>query len=424
MKRVTLQYVRQLETMLEVSKALGSEITLDNLLSLILDKTTFVMDAERSSLFLYDAKTNELWSKIAQGLKTKEIRIPLGVGIAGSSALTRSVINISDAYSDPRFNFEIDKITNFKTKNVLCMPLVGKEGQLIGVIQVLNKKRDTPFNKEDEDLLATLASHISVALHRANLMEYYIENKCMEESLLFARKIQMGMIPAVYPPFPDKADLIDIHAMVEPAKEVGGDLYDYFLLDDRFLCFIIGDVSGKGVPAAMFMAMTKTLFKAIAKSSMHPEDIVSAVNKLLVASNEAIMFVTLFCGMLDLTTGILEYCNAGHNPPYIIHPDGTVLNLVAAVPSIAMAVDEQALYHREHIQFNKGDTIYLYTDGVNEAMNQQHEQFSNESLQAFLAVHSSATAKELVLETYKEVKRFVKDAPQSDDIAMLVIKYL
>lgn len=181
MMSATRQYVRQLEVILEVAKALGSGITLDNLLVLILNKTTEVMDAERSTLFLYDPSTDELWSKIAQGLETMTIRIPMGKGIAGYVGKTRTPVNIPDAYSDPRFNPEVDKITQFKTRNLLCLPLVFQDGTLIGVIQVLNKKSTAFFDKNDENLLSILGSHVAIALHRAQLMEYYIANKCLED---------------------------------------------------------------------------------------------------------------------------------------------------------------------------------------------------------------------------------------------------
>ena len=377
----------------------------------------------RSSLFLYDPKTDELWSKIAQGLLIKEIRFPSGVGVAGDVAKTRKTANIPDAYLDKRFNPEFDRKSNYRTKSILCMPLVGDKGQLVGVIQVLNKKTGDVFNEDDEALLEALSSHISVALQRAQLIEHYVESQLIEESLLQARKIQMGMLPTVFPPFPTKLDILDIYATLEPAKFVGGDLYDFFILDDQALCVIIGDVSGKGIPAAVFMAMAKTLFKAVAKSNMHPEDVLTEVNNLLVASNEELMFLTLFFGMLNLLTGVFEYCSAGHNPPYIIHPDRTIANLTFDPACIPLAIKENYKFKSKSIKCNPGDMVYLYTDGVNEAANSRNELYSTERMERFFKSRTFDSARDLVLESLKDVKKFVKDAPQSDDITILAFRY-
>lgn len=418
-----LQSIHKLQAILDVSKAMGSEITIDNLLKLILDKTTEVMDADRSSLFIYDEKTNELWSKIAQGLVSSEIRFPVGIGVAGDVAKTLKTENIPDAYLDKRFNPGIDKLNNYRTKSLLCMPLLGDKGQLVGVIQVLNKKTADAFDEEDEAILEALSSHISVALQRAQLIEHYVENQLLAESLQHARKIQLGMLPTTFPPFPDIIDIVDVYAILDAAKFVGGDLYDFFLLDDNYLCIIVGDVSGKGIPAAVFMAMAKTLFKAVAKATMHPEDILMQVNNLLVGNNEELMFLTLFFGMLNLATGVFEYGSAGHNPPYIIHPDGTITNLTFESPCIPLAIQADFVFNSKTIQCYPGDFIYLYTDGVNEATDSKDELYSNERLEVFLKGKSFTTAKELVLGSLKEVKDFVKEAPQSDDITILAVKY-
>ena len=308
---------RNLNALLGVSKALASEIRLDDLLQVIVEKSAEALDADRATLFLYDESRNELWSKTTQRLEIKEIRVPLGVGIAGTVAKTRKPINIPDTYADARFNPDFDKATGYRTRSILCMPLIGNGDRLIGVIQVLNKKDQEAFNEADESLLDGLSAHITVALERARLIEAYIEKERMEEALKLAHDIQMSMLPKIFPPFPERSEF-DIFATIAPAKEVGGDLYDFFFIDDDHLCFAIGDVSGKGVPASLFMAVTKTLFRATARTCSTPGEILARLNIEICRDNESCMFVTLFCAILNIRTGQVDYSNGGHSLPYYL----------------------------------------------------------------------------------------------------------
>src|SRR5262245_32815232 len=182
MKPETSSQTRKLAILLDVAKALANQLRLDDLLSTIIGKTADVLDAERATLFLYDQTGDELWSKTTDQLEIREIRFRVGVGIAGDVARTRTVANVADAYADPRFNQDFDRQTRFRTRSVLCMPLSGSQQELIGVIQVLNKKSRTGFDREDESLLEGLNAHISVALERAQLIEAYIEKDRVLES--------------------------------------------------------------------------------------------------------------------------------------------------------------------------------------------------------------------------------------------------
>jgi len=225
--------LRDLRALLDVSKALSSETRLDNLLQIIMEKATEVIDADRSSLFLYDESRNELWSKIAQKLgKIKEIRFPVGVGIAGEVAKTQKPLNIPDAYSDPRFNPDFDKQSGYRTRTILCLPMISSTGKLEGVIQVLNKKSGGVFDERDISLLEALGAHAAVALERARLTEAYIEKERIEETLKLAREIQMSILPQRFPPFPNRTEF-DIVAAIEPAKEVGGD-FEYYKCPDLY----------------------------------------------------------------------------------------------------------------------------------------------------------------------------------------------
>ncbi len=412
---------RNLKALLGVAKALASEIKLDNLLHVIVAKAAEVMDAERATLFLYDKSRDELWSKTTQKLEIKEIRVPLGVGIAGTVAKTRALINISDAYADPRFDPTFDKQTGYRTRSILCLPLIGTGDSLVGVIQVLNKKNRETFDPIDESLLAGLSDHITVALERGRLIEAYIEKERLEEGLKLAHDIQMSMLPKTFPPFPERRDL-DVFAAIAPAKKVGGDFYDFFFLDEDRLCFAIGDVSGKGVPAALFMAVTKTLFKASAGRAQNPGEILSTVNREICQDNDAQMFTTLFCGILDTRTGEIRYSNGGHNRPYHVSRAG--VQQVPKTGGRVLGLLEETIFGGSRLVLLPGETLFLYTDGVTEALDAAGEFFSERRLESILSQTKSASAREQIGHLTRDITLFAAGAEQADDITTLAIRYL
>ena len=414
------RHTRNLDALLRVSKALASEIRLDDLLQVIVEKAAEVLDADRSSLFLYDESLNELWSKTTQRLEIKEIRVPLGVGIAGTVAKTRTPINSPDTYADDRFYPKFDKETGYRTRCILCMPLIGNGNRLIGVIQVLNKKDQGVFNEADESLLGGLSAHITVALERARLIEAYVEKERMEEALKLAHDIQMSMLPKIFPPFPERHEF-DIFASIAPAKEVGGDFYDFFFINDDHLCFAIGDVSGKGVPAALFMAVTKTLFRSTAGTGGTPGEILARLNAEICGDNESCMFVTLFCAILNIHTGQVDYSNGGHNLPYHLHHSG-----VSALENFggrALGLVEQSPYASGRMLLGPGETLLLYTDGVTEAMDPNEIPYSDRRLARSLASNRRSSPRQIIDDLISDVRHFAGEARQSDDITVLALLY-
>jgi phosphoserine phosphatase RsbU/P len=415
--------LRNLNAILEVSRAMSSEVQLESLLHVIVQNTLAVMEADRTSLFLYDEGRNELWSKVAQELgPLQEIRFPVGVGIAGHVAQTRQGVNLTDAYRDPRFNPDFDKQTGYRTRSLLCLPLTSNKGKLIGVIQVLNKKGSGVFDEKDESLLAAFGAHAAVALDRAQLIESYVEKQRMEETLKLAHEIQMSMLPKRFPPFPHRTEF-DLYAVIEPAREVGGDFYDFLLLDEDHLGFAIGDVSGKGIPAALFMSVTKTLLRVTASKQSRPEAVLAELNNELCRDNDTSMFVTIFYGILHLRTGALEYSSGGHNPPYVLAHNGLVEPLVKT-EGMALGVLRDTTYQAKTIQLRAGDGLFLYTDGVTEAMDKADNLFSDRRLHECLTRASGLSPVALIRSVLEEVKWFSSGADQSDDITALAIHYL
>ena len=256
-----------------------------------------------------------------------------------------------------------------------------------------------------------------VAKNQAKYQRMNEQKERMENELHIASEIQMAMIPKTFPPFPDRTDL-DFAASIVPAKEVGGDLYDFFIRDEN-LYFCIGDVSGKGVPASLVMAVTRSLFRATSAHETSPQRIVSAMNDTMSESNESSMFVTFFCGVLNLATGHLRYSNAGHNPPLILTDD---INLLSVQSNIPLGVMVGYNYSEQDIQLKYDDSLLLYTDGLTEAENMQAQQFGLDRVEAVLRTRRSSQEHLEALQS--AVTEFVGGASQSDDLTMLFIHYL
>ena len=242
----------------------------------------------------------------------------------------------------------------------------------------------------------------------------------IESELRIASSIQMGMLPKQFPAFPERND-ISLSAKLVPAKEVGGDLYDFFIEDEK-LYFIIGDVSGKGVPASLVMAVTCRLFRSIASYLKKPAEIISSLNDSLADGNDSNMFCTAFLGILDLKTGHLDYCNAGHNAPLVILPDGNI-SALNVVPNLPLGLFGGFPYQGQETTINKQTMLYLFTDGVNEAENTKKELFGDDTLVAMLKKNVSLTTDGIIEITFDEIRRHADGAEQSDDITVMCLKY-
>ncbi len=244
----------------------------------------------------------------------------------------------------------------------------------------------------------------------------------MKSELRIAHDIQMNIMPADFPPFPDKPE-IDIHAILKPAKEVGGDFYDFFFISPDRLCLVVGDVSGKGVPAALFMSMVITYIRSIAKVFDKPDLILDNVNREVTRGNDSCTFVTVFLGILNIKTGELSYTNAGHNPPLKINVNnGVTLLDDANCPGIGM--DDDFSFSEKTIMLQSLDMICICTDGVTEAFDEKEEMFSEERLIEEVYKHREYTAGELADEIFQKVQSFSEKMPQADDITILNLRYL
>lgn len=289
----------------------------------------------------------------------------------------------------------------------------------------LNEKGGVPVlrSRDEVDTLTSAFQVMKNSLkeHIRKLTETTAAKERIESELNIAHDIQMRLLPNTFPPFPDRQEF-DLYATMEPAKEVGGDFYDFFFVDSTHLCFVIADVSGKGVPAALFMAMSMTLVKATARYGLPPEETLFRVNNELARDNDACMFVTTFLGILDTVSGELIYSNGGHNPPLHLKRAGGV----AWLPNsgcLMVGAMEGTLYKRERLLLEPGDSLFLYTDGVTEAMNLHEELFSDGRLEQDLSAIQGSEIKDIVSGTMANIRAFTGEAPQSDDITMMMIQY-
>lgn len=263
---------------------------------------------------------------------------------------------------------------------------------------------------------------VDLADHIRELTETTAAKERIQSELKLATDIQASLLPRIFPPFPDRNEF-DLFALMKPAKEVGGDFYDFFFLDERRICLIIGDVSDKGVPAALYMMVAKTLLKSEALRGASPAQILERTNSILALDNETSMFVTVLCAILDTDTGQLDCANAGHLPPIIQSADNSTA-YHSFSPGFVLGPMPDINYRTEQLILRPGELFLLYTDGVNEAVNQALEEYGERRLLDCVTAHPAATPKQIIDTIQAEVHTFANGAPQSDDITMLAIRYL
>ena len=264
-------------------------------------------------------------------------------------------------------------------------------------------------------MLAKLEDYIQ------NLSKITAEKERIGAELNVAKQIQADMLPSIFPAFPDR-DEFDIFASMDPAKEVGGDFYDFFMVDDNHLAFLIADVSGKGVPAALFMVITKTLIKNQVMKGHEPYAVFEEVNNQLCENNQEGMFVTAWLGILEISTGIITYVNAGHNPPMVKRRDGK-FNSLQCRPGFVLAGMDGIPYQQDKIKMQEGDYIYLYTDGVTDTNNVKEELFGEDRLRDVINVYKDHNPESLLRSIKSELDQYMGEAEQFDDITMLCIEY-
>ncbi|PJF44619.1 MAG: hypothetical protein CUN55_03070 [Phototrophicales bacterium] len=576
---------RELQVFDAVARALSTERNADALLDLIVDKLTDVVDADRGTLYLYDPERNELVSKILQDDtgRLTQIRLPMGEGVAGYVAETGETVNITSTANDPHFAKNFDRESGYHTQTMLCTPMRNAGGEIIGVIQLLNK-RDGVFTRRDEIVLSVLASQAAIAIENNRLLQSEKEKRqiadrlrevssIINSSLELAEVLQLILqelehvvpfdlasilliegqelvlragrgfqkpipmhsplfkitenlliqemmkthLPLIIPDvredsrwirtehtaemhswlgaplivgdqvigelsinhrqadfyrqthvdivrtfanqaaaaierarlheqtivqarlqqevetartiqtsfLPDRDPQLagwDIAASWQPAKEVAGDFYDYIYLPDDRLGFVIADVCGKGIPASLFMALSRTILRVMAQTDLPPSLLLEQVNNQLKSDSRSNLFVTLFYGLLDLQTGAMTFANGGHNPPIWIQAERPKQFTMLNPTGPALGVFPNVYYDQNTINFKSGDVLVLYTDGVIEAINEDEEEFDEARLVDCIVAHAHHSAETLNAAIRQTVARFIGTQSTEDDATILVIK--
>ncbi len=322
---------------------------------------------------------------------------------------------------------EMDGLTLLTKLNeqypLLKAVIVSAYGDMANIRMALNRGAFDFVTKpiDFDDLEATLKKTILEALTFKQAVKDRDQLVTIQQELEVARKIQQSIVPRRFPPFPDRKEF-EIHATMIPAKDVGGDFYDFFLIDDDRLAFVIGDVAGKGVPAALFMAVSKTLLKATALKGLPPEECLQQVNRILYMESVAAMFVTIFYGILSTRTGELHYCNGGHNPPYLLRANGQI-EALELTGGIALGAMKNTAYKAKQITLQAGDGIFLFTDGVTEAMDRNNELFSEARLEENLKGKTGVSLPQLIEGVIAAINIYASGAPQADDITTLALRF-
>ena len=316
----------------------------------------------------------------------------------------------------------LTKINEMRIPSLKCI-MVSAYGDMDNIRHAMNNGAFDFATKpiDLDDLQITIDKAVEQIEYIRNSQKEHAQLVDIQSDLSVAREIQQAILPRTFELNMADAASLDIYASMHAAKDVGGDFYDFFPIDDHRIGFTIADVSGKGVPAAIFMAVSRTLIKATGLRDMGSNECMKTVNDILCDESVGSMFVTVFYGIYDLQTGLVDFTNAGHNPPYILHADGTV-EMVKSDCNLVLGALEGIDFKNASLQLEPGDTLVMYTDGVTEAENKEQAQFENARLETTLAALKGASSRQIVDTVNARVKEFTDGAPQSDDITQLVIR--
>jgi len=408
--------ISRLSTLIEVNGIISSSLNLDQILENVMTISKQVMNADASSLMLIDEKTNELVYEVALGTvgqKLKqEFRLKMGQGIAGTVAQEGKPLLLEDAYDHPKFYRGHDEATGYRTKSMITVPL--KVGERItGVAQVINRLDGKPFDADDLELFIALCSMAAIAIENAKMHKSLMEKQRLIKDMEFARTVQESFLPQQTPVIRNYT----FSAHYTPAQEVGGDFYDFIHLDGGRIGVVIGDVSGKGVPAALYMAKLGSDMKTLAFTEGEPSSAVQKLNDLLVERSRRGMFATLLYIELDSQSGRLVMVSAGHLPPIIRKADGSLKKL-AATGGSPLGILAGMKFIQGSASLEQGDTMILYTDGIIEAMNGREELYGYERFEKLLR-KGPADPEGLKTAIISDVNRFTGLSPQHDDMTLV-----
>lgn len=405
----------RLKALNDFHRALAGPVSLAELLELLLDRLFVALHPEEGVILL----------KQPDGTLTTAAsrRLPGAHGpLVVSRSLAEEVVGrataalVSDLAADERFA-GAQSMVGTGIRSILAAPISDAAG-CVGMVAIYSRAHVRRFSEEDLELLVSLSSAAALRIRNVELAEEAAARRVEDRELALAHDIQMAMLPRQMPARRE----LEAAATLIPARAVGGDLYDFILIEDA-LWFVVADAAGKGVSAALFMAVTRTLFRALAHAGATVSSVIGRMNDELARDNDKQFFVTAIVGRLDVQTGSVSYSNAGHLVPLFVSRAGALRSTAAAEGGMALGIIERTVYREEHVQLAAGDLLVLITDGVTEAIDPSGQLFSDARVHELLRLQAGRTSQEIVDALVEEVTAFAGSAPQEDDITVLALRY-
>jgi sigma-B regulation protein RsbU (phosphoserine phosphatase) len=409
----------RLALLYRLSQTFNSSLDLDEVLNRVMDEVISATRAERGFVMLHEADGRPVF-RVARGMDQETIDDPqfqISRSVVERVAREGQPILTSDAQSDDRFSMR-RSVMSLRLRSILCVPLKIKD-EVSGVVYVDNRLQAGIFSQADLELLTAIASSAAIAIENARLYQVAIEKGRMERELQVAREVQASLLPRETPRVPGW----EFAAQWQPAREVAGDYYDFIPGAGGRLGLVIADVSDKGMPAALFMALTRSIVRASVDGAPSPAEGIARANRLICADSTSGMFVTLFYALLDPATGEFTYVNAGHNPPLLYRADQDGLTQLT-LTGMVLGVIEDAPFEQHTLRLNPGDLILLYTDGVTDATDAHWHDFGMERLERVVLDHRNAPAADVMAALEQAIGDFAGSAAPFDDMAMVVMKCL
>ena len=406
----------RLALLYRVSQDFNSSLDLGEVLNRVIDEVIAAVRAERGFLMLRDP-AGQLHFRVARGIDRHTIEQPqfqVSRSVIARVAEEGQPLLTSNAQDDASLKMQ-RSVAVLGLRSILCVPLQIK-GSLLGVIYVDNRLQSGIFQRADLDLLTAIASSAATAIENARLYQVAVEQGRLERELQMARDLQASLLPRETPHLPGW----DFAAYWQPARQVSGDFYD-FILTEQDVAVVIADVSDKGMPAALFMALSRTIVRASLIGSDSPADGITQANRLICADSPNSMFVTLFAAQIDQASGDLIVVNAGHNPPYLYRSTDEQPTRLART-GMALGIEDTVPFDQQALHLDPGDVLVLYTDGILDALNARGEEFGDERLRRVCARHRAEPAAQVVAALRDEVLHFVGATPLADDCTVVIVK--
>lgn len=414
--------IERLRALVRASLLLNTSLDLDVVLETLIKTAVEALNSEHGTVYLINPEGTELasFALVTEAGQAKprleSIRLPMGQGIAGHVAVTGTGVLLNDPYSDSKFNREVDLRSGVRTRNLLTVPILNENRETIGVMQVLN--HPTGYVSDDVEFLIELSSQAAVAIDRARLHAALLVKSRIEKELEIAREIQERLVPPVQLARGD----LQVTSFSKTCYQVGGDFFDLAEVGEGKFMLACGDVSGKGVPAALLVSMIKASYRHLLQQYGDPQPVIEKLNRFVSENIQDNRFCTMVVVSLDLRKRQLIYCNAGHNFPLLIHGDGLAERLSRG--GIPLGMLPAFKYEQVAQPLLPGDTLLLYSDGVTEAVDPSGEEFGEKRLAQLLQSVTGMDSREAVERIRTALYEFTGDSPQADDITMLLSRVL